>query len=271
MTDHGFKVRRMADLGIEVIEAYSSRSFGRHMHDQFGIGLVLGGAQRSASGRGEVEASAGDLISVNPAEVHDGMPIGASARRWRMLYFDPQLIAASFADMAAETGLSAQEFAYPVLRKPQAAMRFRGLYQAVIGAGASGDRLGIDEALPLLLVQLLDRPVPRASIPDSAIKRAKTLIDDEPQAVVSLADLAREADMSRFQLVRAFARLTGLTPHAYRVQKRVLRARQLISTGISLAQAANASGFADQSHMTRCFVQSFGFSPGVYARQAATV
>lgn len=269
MTDQGFKVRRMADLGIEVVEAYSSRSFGRHMHDHFGIGLVLAGAQRSASGRGEVEASAGDLISVNPAEVHDGMPIGAGARRWHMLYFDPQLIAASLADMAAETGLSAQEFAYPVLRKPQAVARFRSLYQAVTEAGASGDRLDIDEALPLLLMQLLGRPVPRAPMQYSGVTRAKALIDDEPQALVSLADLATEAGMSRFQLVRAFARLTGLTPHAYRVQKRVLRARQLISTGMSLAHAAAASGFADQSHMTRCFVHSFGFSPGVYVRQAA--
>lgn len=46
------------------------------MHDQFGIGLVERGAQKSLSGRGMVEAEAGHVITVNPGEVHDGIPLG---------------------------------------------------------------------------------------------------------------------------------------------------------------------------------------------------
>jgi AraC-like DNA-binding protein len=34
---------------------------------------------------------------------------------------------------------------------------------------------------------------------------------------------------------------------------------------VSLVDAALASGFADQSHMTRLFVRAYGLSPGVYA------
>ncbi len=38
---------------------------------------------------------------------------------------------------------------------------------------------------------------------------------------VTLAELAREAGVSRYQLLRGFARSYGLTPHAYMVQRRL--------------------------------------------------
>lgn len=266
MASHAFTVRRFPAFGVDIVEADSDRTFVRHMHDQFGIGLLVHGAQRSASGRSQVEAVAGDLISVNPAEVHDGAPVGGAGRRWHMLYFKPGWIADVLDDMAADAGRPAREFAYPVLRSRLAAALFRALYQSVAGAGECADCLAIDETLPLLIAHLLDH-TPASPVPDNAASRAKAMIDDAPLASVSLATLATEAGLSRFQLVRAFARLTGLTPHAYLVQQRIQRARRLIAAGIPLAEASFASGFADQSHMTRCFVSSFGYSPGKYARQ----
>ena len=60
-------------------------------HDQFGVGVIAFGAQRSWSGVGHVEASAGDVIMVNPGEMHDGAPLHSDARGWRMIYLDPAL------------------------------------------------------------------------------------------------------------------------------------------------------------------------------------
>jgi AraC-like DNA-binding protein len=40
----------------------------------------------------------------------------------------------------------------------------------------------------------------------------------------------------------------------------------LIQRGADLALAAAASGFADQSHMTRIFVRQFGFTPGAWRK-----
>jgi AraC-like DNA-binding protein len=44
--------------------------------------------------------------------------------------------------------------------------------------------------------------------------------------------------------------------------RRLSRARVLIRKGWSLAEAAAACGFADQSHMTRHFKNAYGLSPG---------
>ena len=61
------------------------------------------------------------------------------------------------------------------------------------------------------------------------------------------------------------ARLIGLTPHAYVMQRRLDTARSLIRHGSTLAGAAVEAGFADQSHMHRVFVARHGFTPGAYA------
>ncbi|MEO0974766.1 MAG: AraC family ligand binding domain-containing protein, partial [Pseudomonadota bacterium] len=88
-----FEIRRIPDLGIEAVCAHSARTFARHTHDEFGIGAVTRGAQRSASCVGAVEAKQGDVITVQPGEVHDGQPLGDAPRSWRMLYLDPALVA----------------------------------------------------------------------------------------------------------------------------------------------------------------------------------
>ena len=79
---------RAALPGVEAFSLWTEHAFPRHAHDQFGVGVVTSGAQRSWSGIGPVEAEAGDVITVNPGEIHDGRPHGCAARAWRMLYLE---------------------------------------------------------------------------------------------------------------------------------------------------------------------------------------
>jgi AraC-like DNA-binding protein len=52
MRNMPFRVIRIPGEGVEAVEAETARTFDRHTHEQFGVGLVVHGAQRSASGRG---------------------------------------------------------------------------------------------------------------------------------------------------------------------------------------------------------------------------
>ena len=266
MQKRQFRILRCIAPGIEAVEAETRHVFPRHTHEQFGIGVIHHGAQKSLSGRGMVEAGAGDVITVNPGEVHDGAPIGDAGRSWRMLYLDPALIAAASLDIS-EGKTDAFEFSLPVIRDAGVSVSFARLFGALTADGAT--ETSHDEALLLLLAKVIggqdgsDRAVPQA------VSRARMLIDDHPAAPLTLADLARESGLSRFQMVRAFAKATGLTPHAYLVQRRIDAARRLIAGGATLAEAALASGFADQSHMTRTFVRKYGVSPGTYAAAMA--
>ncbi|ACP27417.1 transcriptional regulator, AraC family [Sinorhizobium fredii NGR234] len=255
--------RRIA--GVEVVEAATRHAFARHTHEQFGIGLIHQGAQTSHSGRGTVEAEAGDVITVNPGEVHDGAPIGDAGRSWRMLYLEPSLVEAAVTDIS-DGRWKACEFADPVIRNIALAARFRAIFAVAASAGGTEAGLRWDELAVTLLAEAL-RLVPRSPArPPRSIAAAVGLIDDDPLKPLTLADLAQASGLSRFQVVRGFARATGLTPHAYLMQRRIDIVRRLIGEGMPLAEAAIAGGFADQSHMTRVFVRKYGFSPGAYAR-----
>jgi len=81
-----------------------------------------------------------------------------------------------------------------------------------------------------------------------------------------LQDLARALNKSRFQIIRSFRREMHTTPHAYLIGLRVAHAIHLLRRGETIAQVAAATGFSDQSHLTRHFKRWTGTTPGVFLR-----
>lgn len=226
------------------------------------------GGQKSFSGTGMVKAVAGDTITVNPEEIHDGTPLGNNERSWQMLYFDPDLIASVIADIT-EGKTTQAEFSLPVIRDRRISRAVQNLFMTMTSTTTT--RASAEEQMLMLFARVMQ---PAAILSQavqgvaSGIHQARSRIDDDPTAILSLQDLAQQNGMSRFQLLRAFAKATGMTPHAYILQRRLHHARRLIAAGTPLVQAAIDSGFADQSHLTRLFVRNFGLSPGAYAKQA---
>jgi AraC-like DNA-binding protein len=252
-------VRSLHGGAVTVVDARSGRSFARHAHDEFGVGLVMRGAQRSWSGRGPVEAVRGNLITVNPAEMHDGAPVGPE-RSWSMLYLSRQITGAIVADIS-DGALRTRELHAPVVDNARLARLFLATRRAALAPGP-GTRF--EERLLMLLGQLFGAGS-RAAAESPRLAQVRERIDDDPSRPHGLAELAALAGLSRFHTVRAFARLTGLTPHAYVMQRRLDLARRLIRAGSALAEAAVEAGFADQSHLNRVFVARHGFTPGTYA------
>ncbi|WP_179216573.1 AraC family ligand binding domain-containing protein, partial [Achromobacter xylosoxidans] len=152
MTSGQFVMQRSALAGVQAVAAHSRHAFARHTHEQFGIGVMRQGAQVSHSGRGQVEAGPGHVITVNPGEVHDGAPIGDAGRAWQMLYLDPEVVAQA----AAELGSSGQayEFEHPAQDRPALARDVLALYaQATAGAAP----LACEALLLRILAQARDR------------------------------------------------------------------------------------------------------------------
>ena len=249
--------------GVLAISLDSMQVFPRHAHDTYGIGRMRRGAQRSWSAAGWVEAGPGDLVMVNPGEVHDGQPLAGAARRWQMLYLTPSLVEAAAAEILP--GGRPMPLWRPVARDARLAAAFEHWHARL---AADAGTLACDEAQLAPLATLFARhgavPTPRHASP--AIARARQRLDDDPANDPGLAALAAEAGLSRFQLLRAFARELDMTPHAYLVQRRLAVARSLLDAGEPIAGAAAGAGFADQAHLTRLFRRCLGYTPAAYAR-----
>jgi AraC-like DNA-binding protein len=260
MNSDSFHVRSLHGGAVTAVDACSGRAFARHAHDEFGVGLVTGGAQRSWSGRGLVEAVRGNLITVNPREVHDGAPLGP-ARSWSMLYFSEQMVGAIVSDLR-EGRTSFGEMQAPVVDDSRFARLFVATRRAALRPEGGQ---AFEERLLMLLGRVFGVTAKPLAGPGGRLLQVRERIDDAPEDAHPLADLAALAGLSRYQTLRGFARLTGLTPHAYVVQRRLDAARRYMRQGSALADAAAAAGFADQSHMHRIFVARHGFTPGAYA------
>lgn len=245
--------------GVEAWSLLSEHVFPRHAHDQYGIGVITAGAQKSWSGVGAVESAVGDVIMVNPGEVHDGTPIGG-ARGWHILYLEPELVLRELADEIGRGDVMFQ----PVAHDRALAGEVMKLLGALAPDAADDDA---EERLLACLVRVTQEhrvSGPRSPRTSPTVARAVEWIEAEPDAATSLSALATACDVSRFQLIRGFMRDMGTTPHAYRIQLRVRLARRYLAQGRSVAEAALLAGFADQSHLTRAFAHQFGVTPGRY-------
>ena len=84
---HQVEQHKLSVPGIVAMTLASNHHFPRHTHEQFGIGVMAFGAHRSWSDMGYVSAGAGEVVMVNPGEIHDGAPLEEAVRGWRMIYF----------------------------------------------------------------------------------------------------------------------------------------------------------------------------------------
>jgi AraC-like DNA-binding protein len=119
---------------------------------------------------------------------------------------------------------------------------------------------------PAVVVNLY---LPRSLWPAATSAGISRRMQDLLLSGTDIATLADEAGLSREQFTRNFRRRTGMPPHAYRLMRRLNRARALLREGEAVALVAAEVGFADQSHFGRHFRHAFGISPAAYRRAFA--
>jgi AraC family transcriptional regulator len=87
-------------------------------------------------------------------------------------------------------------------------------------------------------------------------------------AKIKLGDPARVAQFSPSKFNRLFKARFGCTPGQYIRRMRIARAQTLMTMYLDpLSQIAAECGFADQSHLTRCFRKVVGESPATWRAQ----
>ncbi|MEB2847952.1 helix-turn-helix domain-containing protein [Endobacterium cereale] len=116
-----------------------------------------------------------------------------------------------------------------------------------------------------------DRSLVRASKPRRLSRlqenTAKSMILENLQGAVSVAELAQACNLSRGYFIHAFRETTGMTPYQWLLRERISRARTLLlASDASLSDVAIACGFSDQSHFTRVFSTVVGVTPGTWRR-----
>jgi AraC-like DNA-binding protein len=235
----------------EVLHAhFTEHAYPAHVHgdwtlllvDSGGVDYTLDGERRQAVTR--------RLTVLPPYVSHDGRSAAPGGFDKRVLYVDQRWLPDELVGAAVRA---------PSLADDE-------LVQAVSVLHAClDDPLEAEARLAMVAERIalhLSSREPRRRDRDPGLARLvrTRLDDDEP----TLEELARELGTHPSHLVRTFRREYGLPPHRYVVGRRLDRARRMLLDGIPIADVAAATGFHDQSHLTRHFRALLGTTPGAF-------
>jgi AraC family transcriptional regulator len=97
-------------------------------------------------------------------------------------------------------------------------------------------------------------------------RRVVEWIDQHLAAPLTVGEMAAQAALSEHHFARMFRASFCMAPHAWVLQRRLERARELLRGEGTLEQVAQASGFASASHLVRRFRAQTGCTPGDWRR-----
>lgn len=256
-----------SQAGLSCLKAdFSSHAYARHSHEALVVAVTEeGGSQFESRGVAD-EADMASLLVFNPDEPHSGR-LGSS-RRWRYRGF---YLAQPALDALQQTlGLSRTPyFSASRLRDPGLIQAFADLHrQLEQGAGLDLQQELFAEAFGRL-VERHASPAPGLARPpkdQAKVATVQALMRERHLEALPLEELATGVGLTVFQLIGAFRRCTGTTPHAWLAQLRLRIALAALRRGQPIAQAAATAGFYDQSALSHACKRAYGLTPQQFAR-----
>ena len=248
----------------------SSACYAPHTHAALSLGAVDGGMSVFQRVRTRRTLVAGDVVLIPAGEVHSCNPVEDGRWSYQMLYLDPVWLGEVVGEIA-ESGVRGAVVLNdlpPHLPAAQLHRALTGLNSLLFSALSDEDK---EVALVLFAGDVfaafdevtVDRSPEQGG---GHLAQVRELISERCVESLPLDDLAREAALSRYHFVRAFRARYGMTPHAWQIDQRIVRARRLLDDGMSLVDAALQLGFADQAHFQRAFKERVAVTPGAYRR-----
>lgn len=240
----------------------SHRHYKPHMHKAFCIAAIEKGEVDYLVAGELARLRPGGIGLINPQTLHACNPDTACQRTYFMLFLDEnwclklqQAMWGVKTFSPAVTHLLADEPLFD---------RCLGAMKALV---AEGDLLEKEQ----LLVETAEAVFQKACRPGETqtaqplmIDQARQLLESDLDQDLTLGQAASELGANPYTLLRQFKAATGLTPHAFRLNCRIERAKKLLQQGMEISQVALESGFFDQSHFHRHFKAMTTLTPKAY-------
>lgn len=266
MSSDLFSVRTVECVDrLELLHARVRRhQFPLHFHETFVIEWVVRGSDVC---KGPVEshrARSGQLLVHTPGAIHAGGPADGECLEYRAMYPSSRL----FSQLTGTCPNEIPRGRNLVVDNPPLTRLAASVLNRLSGhLPSSVASCRLSEFLKRIFDVIVQAPrSPEQHTRCQPVEAARQLIIGNPADAISVADLASICGLSRAHFIRQFRGQYGITPRQFLISQRVCHAEQQMSQGAPVAAAATAAGFADQSHLTRCFRKVRGYTPGRFLR-----
>lgn len=253
-------------FSVPSVSAFRWTAIGPHtgMKESYAIGRIERGHGTFVLRGRRLDAEPRSLHLRQPGDVHRDVgregPITLT-----VVSFAPRLVDEAIGPVRLEPVLAAAD------------PRGRALHRLLDTATVSNDgdapdaanaKLARDVAIAEALAALA--PLDGPCLHTRAVRRTLALLRARMAESVTLDELAAHAGIDKFRLCRAFRAEVGLPPHAWLTELRVVRAKELLASGVAPRDVALLVGFYDQSRLNQHFRRIVGTPPGRWARDLRT-
>lgn len=276
-TDHSARFKQCTLFPwIELRQANQSTAcYDAHSHDEFSFGLILDGQAIYQNKQTTHYISTGDIVTINPVDVHSCNPISATWS-YNMLFVEPINLGRIQHDIWGIAPKQYEPFLRDVERKDSLKQTFIELYSSL---HHSTSALHTETCLYQFIEDCFEKPEGFENLggfKKSASKVTKDLkhspnislvrdkLFDELEKPHQLEDLSSEVGLTRFQLLKAFKNQYGMPPYAYLMDEKIKRSKTMLKSGHALSDVALALGFSDQAHFQRQFKKKLAVTPKFY-------
>ena len=261
------ETRTLVFDGDLTIEAYRFKGFVRpfpkHFHEYYVIGYIGSGQRILSCKDREYTVRPGHILIFNPGDSHACVQNDGGTLDYRGLNIPKEVMLGLMKELDGQRELPV--FSPSVIFDSETAGCLCTLHDLVMEGSKGPEKKENLMLLTALLTQKYSQPLP-CCIPrySREIERVCAFIEQNHGEHICLDQLCRCAGLSRSTLLRAFARLKGVTPYRYLENVRIGHGKKLLEQGVSPAETALRTGFSDQSHFTNYFDRFIGLSPGAY-------
>ena len=248
-------------------------SYAPHSHQEWSIGAILKGQSEFLCADRLHAVEHGALVMMNPNVVHACNPRQDSPWAYYMMHLDKDWLASLlFAHGTRETQIW-QDTLGDTLMSVQAYQAFVEVCECLMAAHFSSIEKG--QRLEAVLVDLfteLDANNIESStaLPVNNLYQVADYLNQYCLHDTSIEQISTEFGFSTGYLVRAFKRHFNMTPHAYRLNRRIQLGQQALKQGQAIVDVAQTIGFSDQAHFQRVFKQRVAATPDQYRRSVSS-
>ena len=249
-----------------------------HHHDFFEVYFFLSGRVSFKVEGKTYHLEPGDLLLINPQELHQPDIEADSLYERIVLWIDrsylSNLCEAAGADLAACFDNEAP--GHTNLLRPSK-LRRAALNQLLdrLVQEYYNDEMGSFAYAQGLLTQFMVEINRLAQTTSYAVKREEpdlvsqvlTYIGNHYQENITLEMLAAEFYVSKYYLSHEFSQRVGTSIYRYVIFRRLLQARELMIEGQAPGEVYHSCGFGDYANFYRAFKGEYGISPREFAQQ----
>lgn len=250
-----------------------------HWHEELEFIYIVSGQMEVRIPSRTFLLHAGDCVLINANMLH--YAIAAPACDLRSLVFHPSLIEGRedsiFAAKYVRPLLSCPSFTGLLIRgseNPDIARWFNNAHNA-LAADIDGYEFVVRENLSRICLFLYHTIAPETEAGAGSMsqdnlraRRMLTFIHQHYAESLSVAEIAREADISERECLRCFRKTIQQSPIQYLLKYRIMQGASMLvrSPGMSISEIALQCGFDSQSNFAKVFRRFYDCTPKAYRK-----